>query len=277
MVQIQLTHESLPSTYTGGMDYIIKDLFAATDMVGLEAVQQSAWGYDDRDLTPGSLFTVHAHMGGIVCAAFASSDLQTPVGFAYSFPARYKNKLVQHSHMLALHQNHRASGLAARLKLHQRSRALELGYDLMTWTFDPLLTKNARLNLGKLGTRAVSYHPDWYALRGGIYAGLPADRFFVEWDLSTPSVERQKTPANGKPVLEAVGVQAGLPVLKASETVLLIQSPRDIDGLKQSDLAAAATWREAHRVVFGHYLGRGYVVTDLHDDGEKTFYRLEQA
>jgi predicted GNAT superfamily acetyltransferase len=259
------------------MDYIIKDLHNSSEMIGLEAVQQSAWGYDDRDLTPGSLFTVHAHMGGVVCAAFATHDLETPVGFAYSFPAMYKNKLVQHSHMLALHQQHRASGLAARLKLHQRSRALEMGYDLMTWTFDPLLTKNARLNLGKLGARAVSYHPDWYALRGGIYAGLPADRFFVEWDLTAPSVERAKTPAVGTSILEAAGVAAGEPVLEASGAALLIESPRDIDGLKKSDIEAAGTWRKAHRVVFGHYFQRGYAVTDLHDDGTRTFYRLEKV
>jgi predicted GNAT superfamily acetyltransferase len=267
------------------MDYIIKDLHNATEMVGLEAVQQSAWGYDDRDLTPGSLFTVHAHMGGIVCAAFASNAPDTPVGyapdtpvgFAYSFPAVYKGKMVQHSHMLALHQDHRASGLAARLKLHQRARALELGYGLMTWTFDPLLTKNARLNLGKLGARAVSYHPNWYALRGGIYAGLPADRFFVEWDLTIPSFERQKTPASGTPVLERLGLGAGAPVFGCHDSVLLIESPRDIDGLKKANLEAAGTWREAHRVVFGHYFERGYVVTDLHDDGMQTFYRLEIA
>jgi predicted GNAT superfamily acetyltransferase len=259
------------------MDYIIKDLHNASQMIGLEAVQQSAWGYDDRDLTPGSLFTVHAHMGGIVCAAFATSDLETPVGFAYSFPAMYQGKLVQHSHMLALHQDHRASGLAARLKLHQRTRALEMGYGLMTWTFDPLLTKNARLNLGKLGARAVSYHPDWYALRGGIYAGLPADRFFTLWDLSLPSFEHPKTPANGTPVLEATGLAAGAPVLGLNQAVLLVESPRDIDGLKKANLEAAATWREAHRVVFPHYFERGYVVTDLHDDGAQTFYRLEIA
>ncbi|MFN3267377.1 MAG: acyl-CoA acyltransferase [Deinococcales bacterium] len=257
------------------MEYIIKDLLHAADMEGLEAVQQSAWGYDDRDTTPGSLFTVHAHMGGVVCAAFVSTDPQTPVGFAYGFPAIYKTKLVHHSHMLALHQDHRASGLAVRLKLHQRARAIELGHELMTWTFDPLLTKNARLNLGKLGARAVSYHANWYALRGGIYAGLPADRFFVEWDLTKPHFERPKTPANGTVVLAATGAGAGQPVLGISDRVLLIQSPRDIDSLKKSNLAAAATWREAHRSAFGHYFGRGYVVTDLHDDGTTTFYKLE--
>ncbi len=256
------------------MDYIIKDLHKAFEMDGLEEVQQSAWGYDDRDLTPGGLFTVHAHMGGIVCAAFVV-DSPIPVGFAYSFPALYKNKMVQHSHMLALRPEHRASGLAVRLKQHQRTRAIALGYDLMTWTFDPALTKNARLNLGKLGARAVSYHEDWYAIKGGIYAGLPADRFFAEWDLSQTFTERPKTAPSGKIALEANGSRAGTPNLDLIGTVL-IESPRDIDALKATDLESAKTWRTAHRVVFPHYFERGYQVIDLHDTGIQTFYRLEQ-
>ncbi len=256
------------------MEYIIKDLENAFDMEGLEDVQQSAWGYPDRDLTPASLFTVHAHMGGVVCAAFVVGS-SVPVGFAYSFPAMYKGVLVQHSHMLAIRPEHQASGLATRLKLHQRSRAVAMGYSLMTWTFDPLLTKNARLNLGKLNARAVSYHPDWYALRGGIYAGLPADRFFVEWDLTKIMLEKAKTAPSGTLVLEADSKAcATMPNLQA-EGVLLIQSPRDINVLKAQNLEAARTWREAHRVVFAHYFQCGYVVTDLHDTGEQTFYRLE--
>lgn len=259
------------------MEYIIKDLHQAFDMDGLEEVQQSAWGYDDRDLTPSSLFTVHAHMGGIVCAAFAAAAPSLPVGFAYSFPALYNGKMVQHSHMLAIRPEHRASGLAVRLKQHQRTRALALGYTLMTWTFDPLLTKNARLNLGKLNAKAVSYHPNWYSIRGGIYAGLPADRFFVEWDLTKEFAPRPNVAPHGEIALQAAGIAAGVPNLEVQDKVVLIESPRDIDALKKTDLVAAQTWREAHRLVFAHYLTRGYVVTDLHDTGEQTFYHLEQS
>jgi predicted GNAT superfamily acetyltransferase len=256
------------------MDYIIKDLQRAFEMDALEDVQQKAWGYPDRDITPSSLMAVHAALGGVVCAAFEVGS-QVPVGFAYSFPAMYKNKLVQHSHMLAIVPEHRASGLAKRLKLHQRSRAIAMGYDLMTWTFDPLLTKNARLNFGKLGATAVSYHQSWYTLKGGIYAGLPADRFFVEWDLTKPATERPKTNPDGEIALAAMGSRAGIPNLGLKGQVL-IESPRDIDALKKSDLEAAHTWREAHRVVFEHYFNLGYVVTDLHDTGTQTFYRLKQ-
>ncbi len=255
-------------------EYLIKDLTDPFEMAVLEDVQLAAWGFEERDITPGSLFAVHAHLGGVVCAAYAG-DLA--VGFAYGFPALYKGRLVHHSHQLAIRPEHRKSGLARRLKLHQRDRALELGFDLMTWTFDPLLTRNARLNLGKLGASVVSYHPNWYALRGGIYAGLPADRFFTEWDLRGESLEHGRPAPRGIRALEAnADGSAGKPDLTLEQAVILIESPRDIDALKAQNLSTAVTWREAHRAAFPHYFAQSYIVTDLCDDGQRTFYQLER-
>ncbi len=242
----------------------------------LERVQQEAFGYDERDLAPGSLLTVHAHMGGVVCAAYPEHSDQ-PVGFAYGFPARYRDAWVHHSHILAIEPSHRKSGLAKRLKLHQRARVVAMGYTLMTWTFDPLLSRNGRLNLGKLGARAVSYHPDWYALRGGIYAGLSADRFMVNWDLTQTYQEHAASAPEGEIALERNGVSAGQPVLNLNAPKILLEVPRDIEALKDSDLEAARSWRAAHRVAFPHYLERGYAVTDLSDTGERAFYLLQKS
>ncbi len=253
------------------MTYTIRDLENPFDMVALERVQQLAFGYDDRDLAPGSLLTVHAHMGGIVAAAFHGD---TAVGFVYGFPGRYKDAWVHHSHILALDPAHRKTGLASALKHHQRARAIQQGYTRMTWTFDPLLARNARLNLGKLGARAVAYHPDWYALRGGIYAGLPADRFVVEWDLTAPAVEHPAPAPEGTVALEARGAGAGDVLLGLEDARVLVETPHDIEALKASDLEAARSWRAAHRVAFPHYLERGYAVTDLCVDGARTLYEL---
>jgi predicted GNAT superfamily acetyltransferase len=264
--------------------YIIRDLENPFEMAKLEAVQQSAFGYEDRDISPGSLLTVHAHMGGIVAAAYpqvngaqVAGDAvdNQPVGFVYGFPGRYKDAWVHHSHILAIHPAHRKSGLARALKIHQRERAISQGFTRMTWTFDPLLARNGRLNLGKLGARGVSYHPDWYALRGGIYAGLPADRFIMEWDLTVPSAEHAAPAPHGEIALEANGMRAGIPKLEITAPRVLIEVPRDIEALKANDLEAARTWRDAHRIVFPHYLERDYAVTDLCDTGQRAFYLLE--
>jgi predicted GNAT superfamily acetyltransferase len=263
------------STQPNQNRYELRDLTRAEDLELLEDIQKRAWNYDDREVTPGSLMVASVHTGGIVVGAYpTNSDI--PVGFAYSFAAVNGPKSWQHSHMLAITPEHRGTGLATALKLRQRERALELGFTLMTWTFDPLIARNARLNLGKLGARAVAYHPDWYALRGGIYAGLPADRFMVEWHLSQPSKDHPAPKVDGPRALERM--TSGLfSELGLSEKVVFVEVPRDIEALKRTDMPLAKAWRQAHREVFAAYFKRGFVATDLAYEGERTFYRLEKV
>jgi len=259
------------------VNYVIRDLERAKDMVPLEDVQLAAWGFSTREVVPGSMFVVGVHTGGVVAAAYPEGS-STPVGFVYGFPALRGGALVHHSHMLALVPEHRGSGLASRLKLHQRERVLKQGLGLMTWTMDPLLALNARLNLGKLGARAVAYHPDWYALRTGIYAGLAADRFMLEWNLTREPLEREAGFAEGTRALEARGgdpFQGPLdPVLGLEDRALLVELPRDIEAVKARDLETARAWRAATRAALSHYLGRGYAAVDLVQDGARTFYSL---
>ena len=265
------------------MDYTIRDLTTATQMETLEGIQERAWGYGDREILPGAMFVVSAHSGGVVAAAFAPGS-DDPVGFVYGVPAvrpgnLADSKLIHHSHMLAIVPEHRGSGLAQRLKLHQRERAKEMGYGLMTWTADPLVARNARLNLGKLSARAVSYHPDWYASRD-VYAGLPADRFMIEWSLEREPQAHQMPEAHGRRALESIDADPKRgpqePRLDLTDDVVLIEVPRDIDGLKRDALAVARAWRTSHRAAFAHYFGLGYAATDLVGDGERSFYLLER-
>ena len=260
--------------------YELRDITNPNELELLEDVQKAAWGYDDREVTPGSLMVASVHSGGIVVAAYPSGSSH-PVGFAFGFPAVRGGRLLHHSHLLAITPAHRGTGLARALKLRQRDRALEAGFELMTWTFDPLISRNARLNLGKLGARAVSYHADWYAIRGGIYAGLPADRLMVEWDLRSESTDHPIARADGVRVLEAVDGKVELGVksakLELDTAFVLIEVPRDIEALKREHLEVARAWRLAHREIFAAYFAQGYVATDLASDGSRAFYVLEKA
>jgi predicted GNAT superfamily acetyltransferase len=259
--------------------YELRDITNPNELELLEDVQKASWGYDDREVTPGSLMVASVHSGGIVVAAYPTGS-SIPVGFAFGFPAVRGVRLLHHSHLLAIAPAHRGTGLARALKLRQRARALETGFDLMTWTFDPLISRNARLNLGKLGARAVSYHADWYAIRGGIYAGLPADRLMVEWDLRRESSEHPVTRAQGVRALEALngdvthGVEQSK--LELSSESVLIEVPSDIEQLKRENLEVARAWRLAHREVFATYFAQGYVATDLASDDNHTFYVLSK-
>ena len=171
--------------------FIIQHVTDPWKMRELEDVQVAAWGYVDREVLPASMFRIGAVTGAVVLGAYDAADPDGPaVGLAYGFPALGEGRVWHHSHLLAVAPEWRGSGAAVALKLAQRERALAQGLTRMTWTFDPLVARNARLNLGKLGARAVSYHPGWYALGEDRRAAFPADRLMIEWDLTAPHAER---------------------------------------------------------------------------------------
>ena len=147
-------------------EFVIRDLVSAPEMQVLEDIQRAAWGYPETEVHPGNIFRIHAHVGGVVAAAFPATPPGEvggeAFGFVYGFPAYHEGRVWHHSHMLALRPEWRGSGAALALKQHQARRVREMNLDRITWTFDPLVTRNARFNLGKLGARAVSYHPEWY-------------------------------------------------------------------------------------------------------------------
>jgi len=254
---------------------VIRDVTDPWEMRALEDVQTAAWGYSDREVLPATMFRIGAHTGAIVLGAYPAGEPSArPFGLAYGFPALRNGEVWHHSHLLALHPDWRGSGAAVALKLAQRERALAQGLTRMTWTFDPLVARNARLNLGKLGARAVSYHPDWYALGEDSGTAFPADRLMTEWDLTRPYEERPSPLPAGEVALEALGDFPGPPQLQRDDKTLLAEVPLRAETLPE---AARRAWRLALRAVLRTYLGRGYAVTELAREGERGFYVLTRA
>jgi len=151
-------------------------------------IQLAVWGYSDGDLVPKRVFLVAERIGGQVLGAFDGDAL---VGFAMALPGYRDGKPYLHSHMLAVLAQYRNLGLGRRLKLAQRDDALNRGFDLMEWTFDPLEIKNAHLNIARLGAIARRYQRNIYGPSTSVLqGGLPTDRLIVEWWLSSERVRR---------------------------------------------------------------------------------------
>ncbi|MBZ9716016.1 acyl-CoA acyltransferase [Deinococcus multiflagellatus] len=251
--------------------YVVQEVTDPWAFRALEEVQVAAWGYTDREVTPGTLFRISAVSGGVVLGAYPEAEPERPVGLAFGFPALCQGEVWHHSHLLALDPACRGSGLALALKHAQRERVLAQGLRRMTWTFDPLVARNARLNLGKLGARARTYLPDWYALEADRARAFPADRLLVEWDLTQPLPARPAPLPNGERVLEAQGETPG-PVRRApGAPVRLAEVPTHPEHLSP---ATRLAWRLALRNALGTALAEGYEVTDLARDGERAFYVL---
>ena len=172
---------------------MIADTIALRNCTELEefracvALQKEVWGFADNELVPLRIFSLAPKIGGQVIGAWEGEAL---IGFAFSIPGTRNGHPYLHSHMLAVRESHRNSGLGRRIKLFQREDAIAHGYELLEWTFDPLEIKNAYLNLERLGAIARRYNINQYGITSSPLQGfLPTDRLVAEWWLTSKRVE----------------------------------------------------------------------------------------
>lgn len=175
----------------------IRKCSAIEEFQACVALQKEVWNFADIDLVPLRMFVVSHKIGGQIIGAFAGD---TMAGFVFSIPGTRAGHSYLHSHMLAVREQYRNSGLGRGLKLAQRQDALAQGFELLEWTFDPLEIKNAYLNLVRLGAIARRYSVNHYGYSSSpLQGGLPTDRLVAEWWIKSHRVtrllERQQTPA----------------------------------------------------------------------------------
>ncbi len=179
----------------------VKVLEETGDLRACEGIQHAAWGMVDEDIVPSRLLRALGLHGGLVLGAFDGARL---VGFLFGYPgllppgdARIDWLGTPHYHvsqMMGVLPDYQDRGVGYALKCEQRHRVIEQGFRLVTWTFDPLMSRNAHLNITRLGTVCRRYLRDVYGEQSGIYAGLPTDRFEVDWWIASRRVEQAIDP-----------------------------------------------------------------------------------
>jgi predicted GNAT superfamily acetyltransferase len=222
----------------------------------------------------GELMRAFAHAGAYVAGAFLGRDL---VGVAAGFLAHHPGEdpcAELHSHITGVVPQVQGRRVGFALKLHQRAWALERGIEAISWTFDPLIRRNAYFNLTKLGARVSSYLVDFYGeMADGLNAGQGSDRLLVRWPLRASYVT---AAAAGRPTEPpAVRDLRGAVLLDADPDgrprrhypqdagTLLCALPDDIEGLRRTDPALAQEWRREVRAVFRSALAGGGRVTGM--------------
>ena len=253
------------------MDVEIRHLKTTEEFEACEKLQRRVWAMpDDLGVVPLHLLVSAQRNGGLVLGAF---DHDTLAGFLFGYPGLTSDGRLKHcSHMMGVAPELQSHGVGYRLKLEQREFALAQGCDLVTWTFDPLESRNARLNIRKLGGVCRTYIRDFYGpMDDGLNRGLPSDRFQVEWWIASERVARRVAgPAAGGtdeaelPWLTSTGqVAPGTVVVGEDPARVWVEIPVDYQAIRASDSVLSAEWRTATRQVLEQQLGMGYRVTDL--------------
>ncbi len=233
------------------------------------------WRADSPDqLVNGGMMRALEHSGNYVVGAYRDEVLiGTAVGF---FGVGHL-----HSHIAGVDPARQSRGVGFALKQHQRAWALARGIGEVCWTFDPLVRRNAHVNLHKLGATAAAYLPDFYGeMNDGINTGEATDRIYVSWDLLSPAAcaaARGETAEVELWVQAAAGELLGrtaedaphVPDVRppADGRPLLVAVPADVESLRGRDRDTARAWRYAVREAICAALEAGYRITGMTRDG----------
>ncbi|MGI9488251.1 MAG: hypothetical protein ACR2RF_20710 [Geminicoccaceae bacterium] len=249
---------------------ILRQLTNLNEFQKCEALQRQVWGPEDVVFVPALVLITARHNGGIVIGAFDRED--ELLGFVCSFPGLTESSQVkQCSQLLAINPAYQRQGIGYFLKWAQRDVALAQGISLITWTFDPLQSVNANLNIKKLGATASQYLVNIYGTpKRGLNAGMPSDRLVVEWRLEPNDTERQAGldaahPATAAPQINEVAdcPESGFPMIGdcsfgLTDPVLRLEIPAEIGKLKASRIDLARAWRQKTQALLLHYFERDY-------------------
>jgi predicted GNAT superfamily acetyltransferase len=281
-----------------------------TELAGMEALQRLVWSGNETEVVPVHLLAAVVHNGGLAIGAFDTNKQpggEEMVGFVFGFPGLYHTpdgpRLKHCSHLLAVHPDYRDQGIGFMLKRAQWQMVRNQGIDRITWTYDPLQSRNAYLNIVKLGAVCNTYLRNVYGeMRDGINAGMISDRFQVDWWVNSARVNRRLS-RRARPPLDlahyhAAGAQianpsqmeqSGFPrpgetldldLLHPAERILLVEIPANYGAIQAHDPEAASAWRLHTRQVLEDLFAQGFLVTDfVHLPGAhaRSFYVLSHG
>lgn len=250
----------------------IRDFESHADRAQCVELQELTWGRGFTEKVPAAMLLVAQKTGGVCAGAF--DDDGRMLGYVFGVTGVKDGKLIHWSDMLAVRPEAQGMHLGEKLKAWQRDKCRALGIETIYWTYDPLVARNAHLNLNRMGGRVDEYVVAMYgeATNSPLQGDMPTDRFVIAWPVD---------PAQGAAPLDllpadlplAVGADAAEGAL-VEATYVGIRVPRDISALAAADLATARRWRFATRRAFTHYLPRGYHVRGFVADADGGTYLL---
>ncbi|MFM8323084.1 MAG: hypothetical protein ACKOC5_19405 [Chloroflexota bacterium] len=296
---------------------LLRIIDSPADMAAVEELQRQVWPGDDTEVVPGHLLLTAVHNGGLLVGAYDSGEPPAGdstgdagdardrlpeaarlVGFVFGFPGLYDTpdgpRPKHCSHMLGVLPGYRDRGAGFLLKRAQWQMVRHQGLDRVTWTYDPLLSRNAHLNIARLGAVCSTYLRNAYGdLHDSLNAGLPTDRFQLDWWINSPRVVTRLSRRARKPLDLAHYLSAGTRIINATQLdagrlprppqspverilseippgedspeqpLLLAEIPANFSAIRRTDHALAVAWRRHTRELFEALFAQGYLATDF--------------
>lgn len=249
-----------------GEPVAIRGLSSLEDSRAASELFDRIWGA--RSVTTAELLRAMGTHGGLVLGAFRGDVL---VGAQMGFVGLVGGNLTLHSHVTGVLPEEQGSGVGFALKLAQRDWCLARDIDTVTWTFDPLVARNARFNLHKLGAIADTFLRDFYGpMDDAFNVGERTDRLEVRWELRSPRVEAAlagRSSSADDPLRASVVLEQsdGEPVRhEAGDAArVFVRVPSEYQSLRSSAPATAKAWRDAVADAFEDVFSRGFRAVDF--------------
>jgi predicted GNAT superfamily acetyltransferase len=259
----------LANAAAGAAGVDLRPLTSLEDCDRILEVMIAPWG--EHQLLPREMIRALGESGNVPYGALDGDEL---IGYVLDWAGVDGEGLHVHSHMLATRPDRRHTGVGYALKLAQRARALDQGIHVARWTFDPLLARNAHLNLTKLGAIADRFHRNFYGeMTDTLNAGDRSDRLVVRWDLDRPPGGSVAGDPGGLPVVLARGRgERPEPGDPPGPNGAVLEIPPELLELKKIVPESAATWREAAADAFAECFESGLIVRGF--DRKRSAYVL---
>jgi predicted GNAT superfamily acetyltransferase len=204
-------------------------LHELSSQLAAREIFDSVWAIRSGTEITSNLLQAMIHGGAYLSGAFMANRM---LGAAFAFPAT-NSGLHLHSHMTAVLPEFRDKGVGYALKIDQWNWAKKKNYSHLSWTFDPLVRRNARLNIAKLGVEISDYFPNFYGdMPDALNAGDESDRLMVSWRTDVDAPRARELITNPEP------------------DDVLIEIPEDIVAIRTKNQSESMKWRRQVREQF---------------------------
>lgn len=253
----------------------IREIKEPNEIEDFPRVIASAWSTPNMAAEFGHIINATRFHGGLALAAYDGDDI---IGIQFSFPGYRRGRIYLYSHMTGVLEGKKYSGVGYGMKQFQKKWAIERGYDLIAWTFDPVRPLNAYFNIHKLGAVSRTLLPNFYGtMDDSLNAGIPTDRLVAEWWINSEPAHFDERLKPINEILDDGSMRYAVDIRDIDAESILLSVISDIPSLMKSKKEVVVVFKNHLTSAISKLFERGYVITDFSRSDGETGYVFSKA